>query len=268
MLFLRFFVFYSTKPELKNGKILTFTSKLSSEPKIYNKYQVFNFVISKGERILITTNPEISCQYGDNPSVSGSLNIQPLTNVRLLSMEFSKISFVKNKTPPYLAVELSIRQKIVDTFQNTLSSDYSALMLDIAFGIKNMPYDFSQRLKLVGIVHLIAVSGIYVTMVGNLFFICFLIFKKANCGFCQHSGNYFLSFSCGFLMHLVSPFYILTSDSSLHFCQPLGFCLFPNFPDVMKIRCRGSFLLQFRLRSRHFRVFFQTPAHILSGRLS
>lgn len=73
----------------------------------------------------------------------------------------------------------SIRQKIISFFNSNLSSNSSGLLLGIVFGIKEgIPSDFLKDLRQVGVMHVIAASGMNVTMVGGFLSSIFLLFLK------------------------------------------------------------------------------------------
>jgi competence protein ComEC len=148
--------------------------------------------------------PEYS--YGDRISVSGTLKIKLLNGKStILSMSFPKIRLVKNSENYFLAVINSIRQKIITSFQTTLPKDPSALLLGIVFGIKE---DFSKtflaNLKTVGVMHVIAASGMNVTMVSGFFFYLFsLKLKRQWAIVLSIAGIIFYDFLAGFQASII-----------------------------------------------------------------
>lgn len=177
-LFLRLFIFYFQKTDYKDGDNLSFESTIFTQPKVYPTYQTFSLETPTGESLLIKTNNQMSYLYGENVAISGNLNVRVLKNRTLLSMDYPKMSLV-SKPNGILAVINFVRQKISDNFQKTLSPDDSALLLGIVFGIKqNMSQDFLTQLKTVGVMHVIAASGMNVTMTAGFIFYIFSIFLK------------------------------------------------------------------------------------------
>lgn len=177
-LIIRLIIFYGTKVNLKIGNF-EFESTLMSQPKIYNSYQTFTLNTKDKVRILVKTDPENNFSYGDRLKIAGNLNKRLLENGSYYYMDFPKISFVKTNMPLFLAVGLFIRQNIINNFDKFLPSDYSALLLGIVFGIKqNMSYDFSNKLKQVGVMHVIAASGMNIAMVSGFIFYVFSVFIK------------------------------------------------------------------------------------------
>ncbi len=73
----------------------------------------------------------------------------------------------------------TLRQKLITLFSQTLPAPSSSLLLGIIFGIKEqMPKDFEGNLKISGVFHVIAASGMNVTLVGGFFSALFAFFLK------------------------------------------------------------------------------------------
>ena len=166
LLGLRFYFFYSNQPQLLDGQTLSFETRILSQPHTFGSRQVFT-ANYKNQKIRITTSrfPEFS--YGDFVRISGSISIK---NSRLL-IYFPKIEEIK-ENPSMLGKGLevvnSLRQKFINLFSKTLPSPSSSLMLGIIFGIKEqMPKDFAGNLKTTGVFHVIAASGMNVTLIGG-----------------------------------------------------------------------------------------------------
>lgn len=179
-LVLRLFVFYLTKPIYKDGEHINFSSKVLSDPKVYKTYQNFSAELPSGDRVFIKTDIYPEYYYQDKIMLSGNLKYQLLNNkTQILTMDFPQIEAVKTSGNNLLAVTNSIRQKIINTFQTSLSKNSAGLMLGIVFGIKqNLSKDFLDDLKVSGVMHVIAASGMNVTMTGGLMFYVFSLFLK------------------------------------------------------------------------------------------
>ena len=110
ILSLRLYIFYSTKPVYKDGESISFSSRVLSEPKIYKSYQSFWLELPNTDRVFVKTEIYPEYYFQDNVSVIGSLNFKLLSDkTRILSIDYPKISFVKNSDSPFLAVVKSIR---------------------------------------------------------------------------------------------------------------------------------------------------------------
>lgn len=180
LLALRFFFFYQNRPHLVDGQQISITTTLLSEPEIIGNFQRFYASIDGGERILILTSLYPQFHYGDTLAISGSLKYRVLRNGNIIITVYRpKIEAVKNKFNPILALTSSIRQKIISLFERTLPSTSSALLLGIVFGIKgSMPKQFLDDLRTSGVLHIIAASGMNVTITGGFLSSLFGFFFK------------------------------------------------------------------------------------------
>lgn len=180
LLALRFFFFYQNRPHLVDGQQISITTTLLSEPEIIGNFQRLYASIDGGERILILTSLFPQFHYGDTLAISGSLKYRVLRNGNIIITVYRpKVEAVKNKFNPILALTSSIRQKIISLFERTLPSTSSALLLGIVFGIKgSMPKQFLDDLRTSGVLHIIAASGMNVTITGGFLSSLFGFFFK------------------------------------------------------------------------------------------
>lgn len=134
----------------------------------------------KSNRIFITTTLFPEFHYGDNIQISGTLKVRPINNKNLFySISFPRIE-AKNDDKNYiLAITGSIRQKIISFFNSNLAPNYAGLLLGIVFGIKEgIPKDFFKDLRQVGVLHVIAASGMNVTMTAGFLSSIFFLFLR------------------------------------------------------------------------------------------
>jgi len=206
VLLFRLFLFYSQKTQYMDGQSISLETTLLSDPKFSGNYQNLSVNLPTGELVFIQSAGYPEYSYGDRISVSGTLKIKLLNGKStILSMSFPKIRLVKNSENYFLAVINSIRQKIITSFQTTLPKDPSALLLGIVFGIKE---DFSKtflaNLKTVGVMHVIAASGMNVTMVSGFFFYLFsLKLKRQWAIVLSIAGIIFYDFLAGFQASII-----------------------------------------------------------------
>ena len=98
-------------------------------------------------------------------------------NVVLLAINSPQIKAVVHSPNLLLAVAKFIRQKSINLYASTLSPEYSSLLLGIVLGIKaNFSKSFLTDLQSTGVMHVIAASGMNVTMTGSFFLSIFTIF--------------------------------------------------------------------------------------------
>jgi competence protein ComEC len=176
---LRVVFFYAFKPSINEGNI-SFTATISSQPKVYNNYQSFSVNLPAGELVFVKTKPDTELNYADKIKLSGSLKYKLLNSGRqILTMDYPSISLDNESQNAFLAVINVIRQQISNTFYSYLPKDLAALMLGIVVGVKgDFSSQFLNSLKLSGVMHVIAASGMNVTMVGGFFFYTFALFLK------------------------------------------------------------------------------------------
>jgi competence protein ComEC len=175
----RIAAYYSFKSIVKEGKV-GFVSHISTQPKVYNSYQTFSVNLPSGESVFVKTENEREYNYGDRVKLIGNLNYQVLSSGKqILAMDHPKISLENSSENPFLAVVNVIRQQISQTFYKYLPSDLAGLLLGIVIGIKvNFSSQFANSLRLSGVMHVVAASGMNVTMVGGFFFYAFSLMLR------------------------------------------------------------------------------------------
>ena len=202
----RIFLFYSQKTEYRDGEQISFTTTVSSTPKFSGNWQNFSVNLQSGETVFIQAVGYPEYRYGDKLLISGKLKVKLLTDNRtILTLSFPKISLVKNSENYFLAIINSVRQKIINSFQANLPKDSAALLLGIVFGIKeDFSRTFLQNLKTVGVMHVIAASGMNVTMVAGFFFYIFsLVLRRQIAIFLSVAGIIFYDFLAGFQASII-----------------------------------------------------------------
>lgn len=270
LLFARFFQVATSFKPYKNGEVATFKTSINSEPKQVGKLTTFTANLPNGQKVFTRTIAETSLEYGDTVAISGPVKTKDSANLSTgvlqvlqtarepIFIDFPKISKVENDNI-FVRMSNSIRGKIISNFEETLPPSSSGLLLGIVFGIKTyMPAEFYDSLKVAGVLHIVAASGMNVTMVagflaslfGRLFkrqyalIVCILgiwayaffagfeasivraaimstaAFSAAIIGR-QYSGLYFL-FIAAFVMLFVSPFLVLDIGWQLSFLATLG----------------------------------------------
>ncbi len=175
----RFFFFYQNQTKYTNGQRISFETALLSEPRIVGGQQRLTANLASGNKVFVTTSLFPSFHYGNRLYIVGKLNKRLLNRNSILVMYFPKIEMVKsnfNLLDKSLKIVDSLRQKLISLFSKTLPSPSSGLLMGIIFGIKEqMPKDFADNLRTTGVFHVIAASGMNVTLIGG-FISSFLAF--------------------------------------------------------------------------------------------
>lgn len=175
----RFWFFYHNKIQYRDGEYVSFSTTLLSDPKIIGSQQRIYANLASGESILVIVPLIPEFNYGDTVAISGTISQRLLKNKKsLLSIYYPKIRSVKNDLAMLSGVN-SIRQKIISMFSKSLPSPSSSLLLGVVFGIKEpMPKDFKENLRTSGVMHVIAASGMNVTLIGGFISTFFTFFLK------------------------------------------------------------------------------------------
>lgn len=158
----RIYFFLQTKPHYKQNQEISLKTTLFSEPQIKEKVQRFYV-----DDILIITPRFPEYHYGQTIELSGILQERVLDNKKqVLTLYFPNIK--KYPASNGLALIALVRQKITTVFKNTLSNTEASLILGIIFGFKeNLPKELVDSLRTSGTLHVVAASGMNVSMVGS-----------------------------------------------------------------------------------------------------
>ncbi len=179
ILLIRFVFFYNQKNNYQNGQVVNFETTLLNEPQFLGNYQKFTLNLPQGEPVFVTTSALPEYKYGDRITISSTLIKQVINKRTIYSLKFPKISLVKTKNSPLLAVTIFVRQSVTDLYNKALPADLSSLMLGIVFGIKApMTKEFTQALRLSGVFHVIAASGMNVTLIGGFISSILVLFLR------------------------------------------------------------------------------------------
>jgi len=176
----RLIFFYSNQKTYSKGEKVSFVTQVLSNPKEHSFYQTLYLNMDPTNKVLIKTDIDKRLYYGDYIKVSGNLDILVLNDdTRIFTLNYPRVEAKFRENNPALALVYNIRQKIIDNFRSNLDPVSSGLMLGIVFGIKeNLPKEFLENIQITGVMHVIAASGMNVTMVSAFLFYLFASFLK------------------------------------------------------------------------------------------
>lgn len=147
------------------GSNITFETQVLTQPKLSSTGQRVSLIMPNSQRVsvLFSLDPVIS--YGDIVKLEGNLEYFEAENGdKVPAINYPQFEIVKKSNSGFYR----LRDKIIDFFNSNLSPSQSALALGIVFGIKQeMPKDFYEDLQKSGVMHVVAASGMNVTMVGG-----------------------------------------------------------------------------------------------------
>ena len=177
---IRLIFFYLHQKTYVKGEDVSFVTQVLSNPKDHSFYQTLYLNMDPVNKVLIKTDIDKRFYYGDYIKVTGTLDVLVLDDLTpIFTLNYPQIKANLRENNPLLAVVYSFRQKIIDNFRSNLDPVSSGLMLGIVFGIKeNLPKDFLNSIQISGVMHVIAASGMNVTMVSAFLFFLFALFFK------------------------------------------------------------------------------------------
>jgi competence protein ComEC len=192
LLFSRVFFFYNQKSVLKDGQKLSIETVLLKEPQFLGEKQKFSVSMS-GQRIYLLVARYPQFHYGDRVKIEGEIRISSLESSLptqkqrdIISLSSANVELVKNREniiifpqDSILAVIFFFRQSVINFFKANLPSISASLLLGIVFGIKeSMPSEFMENLRITGVLHVIAASGMNVTLIAGFLSSFLLVFLK------------------------------------------------------------------------------------------
>ena len=271
----RFYLFYQNQVKFADGQEVSFETAILSQPQVVGSQHrlTANY---KNQKIRIITSRFPELNYGDFVRISGKISSK---NDRAL-MYFPKIetaSQSSNVLQAGLQKIHTLRQKLIVLFSKTLPSPSSSLLLGIIFGIKEqMSKDFSENLRATGVFHVIAASGMNVTLIAGFISSLFALFLKRQIAIglsifgiafyavlagleasiirasimgilvfsAQIIGRQTLAvnglFLAGFVMLFISPNIISDIGFQLSFTATLGLIFIPKIRAIRKIGVIGD----------------------------
>lgn len=191
---------YSHLPEFHPGQRLIFTTILSEYPKLQDNRQVVSVKTGKGMRVSITTGLSPLLQFGDSLTIDGVLRQRPFNGKNYWVMYFPKVQVVNSDQNIITSMANSIRNKAKTIYERTLPPVSASLALGMIFGGKQgMPGDFTEKLRNVSAIHVIAASGMNVSFVaGVLMYLFSTMMKRQAAILLSCFGIIFYMFIAGF----------------------------------------------------------------------
>lgn len=178
VLFLRLKLFYQAQTSFRDGQKVTIVTQLLTEPQVNGLTQQFRISPSFAEAVLVRTARFPSYHYGETLKISGTIKKKLLSNKKVIpTMYFPQIEAKQESFFLPLSLISSLRNKLIIIFSSFLPPASSGLLLGIVFGIRDtMPLDFRNALRISGVMHITAASGMNVTMVAALMMTLFALF--------------------------------------------------------------------------------------------
>lgn len=204
VLILRLVVYFANFKPYPEGEVISFETRVSNQPKVSSRGQQFSLNLPNSQRVSVRfpLNPEVL--YGDKLKIEGRIKYFEAENGnKLASITYPKFEIVEKGISSNLIYR--VRDKIINLFNSSLNPVYSSLVLGITFGIKQeMPGDFYDQLQKTGLLHVIAASGMNITMVGGFLLGLFALFLRRQLALVfTILGIIFYAFMAGFEASIV-----------------------------------------------------------------
>lgn len=168
----RLSVFYMFPIQLQDNQNVLFTATLLEDSVVSGSNQLLQMrygTFWQSTEVQVVAPLDSTFSYGETLTVTGKLFHRLLKNNRLTTT--IKNAQIEAKSSGFLPVFGSLRQKIITFCENNFSQPQSGLLLGIVFGMKNyLTNQITTSFRITGLSHLVAASGMNVTMVAGFLF--------------------------------------------------------------------------------------------------
>jgi competence protein ComEC len=196
---LRFIYFSHQQHAYKDGDLMTFSARLTKDPEQRGRNQGFSLQPEGYEPVYITAPLFPEFEYADVLQVTGKVQLSAGEKKVFPTMQYPKITVVENDSLLYGLIG-NIKEKVRSIYEGSLPPTSGSLLMGIVFGIKSgMPQDFKDALQQAGVYHVVAASGMNVTMVAGAFLGIFgFLLKRQWAMVLSIIGIFFYAFLAGF----------------------------------------------------------------------
>lgn len=160
----------------RDGQKITLLTRIESSPKVKGTLQTFRVHPRRYEPITVTAPSYQRLYYGQKVKLSGTLKRRMLEDKRVVNSIYFPIITLHQEQ----GLLFVLRQRVTQVFEGILPPDHARLLLGVSFGMKE-PFSpaFSEAVKQVGLLHVIAASGMNITLlVGALVAILGRLFSR------------------------------------------------------------------------------------------
>ncbi|MBI2034414.1 MAG: ComEC/Rec2 family competence protein [Candidatus Levybacteria bacterium] len=165
LLCLRLFLFYHNRETFNDSQKVTLEAVLLTEPQIKGRLQRFSIRAPNGQRIFISTAVYPRYHYGEELTFAGIVQ-KSKTGVYFLSFPSISRKVNQNLFGNLFSFLGLFRGHIITFFQKILPSTSAGLLLGIVFGIREqIPNEFANALRSSGMLHVVAASGMNVSII-------------------------------------------------------------------------------------------------------
>jgi competence protein ComEC len=160
----RFWAHFGSLQDYIDGQRVSFRARLAEEPDVGGGRQRFAVFDSLGRRVFITTSMEVLYHYGDKLFIDGIFTVKEKSSY----LYFPNIQIVSSEHDYLSKIDVYIKNTSQNVFNRFASPTSAGLLLGMVFGGKQgLPGDFVEKLRVTGVMHVIAASGMNVTFVAG-----------------------------------------------------------------------------------------------------
>lgn len=174
----RLFLYFQSAPEYTAGEEFEAEITLLEEPRIQFGNQIVSW-----ENIRIEVPLEKEIHYGDTIFVTGTIEEDSFTGangeeVVLLTIKSAEINHLPTTNPIIISTAF-IRNRVWSVFQKTIPRNEAGLLYGIVFGgTQGFSEDMRDAFRTTGVLHVVAASGMNVTLVSGFLFAVTSLFLK------------------------------------------------------------------------------------------
>lgn len=302
LLLVRSITFFDSLPVYSDAQEISVVGKVDSVPQVGVRSQKFVAQSAQGVKLYVTTGSQVEYYYGQRIKLvgilksvvlgSGKLEEETRTNDLSGGRVLLTLSFPKIYSYPREGVQGSIidafylqsskiRSHITGFYEHNLPQNSAAFLSGVVLGVDNgMTKTYRDSLISLGVVHVVAASGMNITIVAGVFFAIFSNFlsRRAAVIFSIVAIAFYtviaggqasivraavmgiIAFSAGLLgrqyyglvalfltgaiMVFISPLYLVDVGFQLSFLSTLGLLVIPSY--------LGGFVSKLKKRLRFF----------------
>lgn len=176
---LRFVFSYSAYRPYREGETVHLTTTLLREPDNDSAIQKLTITPTNREGLYIRMPAYPKFGFGESIEIIGAVTKKTVGQTTLSFVTNPQVTKISTLQSSLLSPLAAIRQQLIQLYSESLPPIGASLLLGITFGIKqHMPKEFVLSLQQTGVVHVIAASGMNVTMTASFFSSLFGLFFK------------------------------------------------------------------------------------------
>ncbi len=165
---IRYLTLANSHKSFVDGDFIRLETRLLRTPKEENNLQKFILTPENFEELHITTGKYPEFKYGEKLRVSGKVKrVINKSGEEFFILSFPQIQKTDDRDFIFSAVRF-IRERVTTAFSSFLPPTFASLLLGIVFGVKEgLSLTFEKNLQTTGVFHVIAASGMNVSMLSG-----------------------------------------------------------------------------------------------------